>query len=69
MKPETFDVVVVGAGPVGLCMAIDLAQHGLPVMLLDDVEVRNQGTLQVMNEKMAPRLTLQMTLSVLRERP
>jgi 3-(3-hydroxy-phenyl)propionate hydroxylase len=29
-------VVVVGAGPVGLATAIDLAQHGVPVVLLDD---------------------------------
>jgi 3-(3-hydroxy-phenyl)propionate hydroxylase len=29
-------VVVVGAGPVGLATAIDLAQSGVPVVLLDD---------------------------------
>ena len=29
-------VVVVGAGPVGLAAAIDLAQHGVHVVLLDD---------------------------------
>ena len=29
-------VVVVGAGPVGLSAAIDLAQYGVPVVLLDD---------------------------------
>ncbi|MRV71783.1 FAD-dependent oxidoreductase [Duganella sp. FT92W] len=29
-------VVVVGAGPVGLATAIDLAQQGMPVLLLDD---------------------------------
>jgi 3-(3-hydroxy-phenyl)propionate hydroxylase len=29
-------VVVVGAGPVGLSAAIDLAQQGVPVVLLDD---------------------------------
>ncbi len=29
-------VVVVGAGPVGLTAAIDLAQHGIPVLVLDD---------------------------------
>ena len=29
-------VVVVGAGPVGLAAAIDLAQQGVPVVLLDD---------------------------------
>ncbi|GAB7542455.1 FAD-dependent oxidoreductase [Cupriavidus sp. 8B] len=29
-------VIVVGAGPVGLATAIDLAQHGVPVVLVDD---------------------------------
>ncbi|OXH86556.1 hypothetical protein CA831_23745, partial [Burkholderia multivorans] len=29
-------VIVVGAGPVGLAAAIDLAQQGVPVVLLDD---------------------------------
>jgi len=29
-------VVVVGAGPVGLATAVDLAQNGVPVVLLDD---------------------------------
>ena len=28
-------VVIVGAGPVGLTLAIDLAQRGQPVLLLD----------------------------------
>ena len=32
----THPVVVVGAGPVGLSVAIDLAQAGQPVVLLDD---------------------------------
>jgi len=29
-------VIVVGAGPVGLVAAIDLAQHGIPALVLDD---------------------------------
>ena len=29
-------VVVVGAGPVGLALAVDLAMHGTPVVVLDD---------------------------------
>ena len=29
-------VVVVGAGPIGLAAAIDLAQHDVPVVVLDD---------------------------------
>ncbi|MDM0122596.1 FAD-dependent oxidoreductase [Variovorax arabinosiphilus] len=34
--PARRPVVVVGAGPVGLSLAIDLAQRGVPVTLLDD---------------------------------
>jgi 3-(3-hydroxy-phenyl)propionate hydroxylase len=34
--PARRPVVVVGAGPVGLATAIDLAQQGIPVVLLDD---------------------------------
>jgi len=29
-------VIVVGAGPIGLATAIDLARHGVPVVLIDD---------------------------------
>lgn len=35
-QPAHHAVIVVGAGPVGLCAAIDLARHGVPVVLLDD---------------------------------
>ena len=34
--PASRPVVVVGAGPVGLVAAIDLAQQGVPVVVLDD---------------------------------
>ncbi|HSI50876.1 MAG TPA: FAD-dependent oxidoreductase [Ideonella sp.] len=34
--PVRRPVVVVGAGPVGLSLAIDLAQRGVPVVLLDE---------------------------------
>ncbi|NHM17673.1 FAD-dependent oxidoreductase [Tritonibacter mobilis] len=34
--PARHKVVVVGAGPVGLAAAIDLAQSGVPVVVLDD---------------------------------
>ena len=34
--PVLHNVVVIGAGPVGLGMAIDLAQHGIDVVVLDD---------------------------------
>ena len=34
--PARHPVVIVGAGPVGLAMAIDLAQRDIPVVVLDD---------------------------------
>ena len=34
--PARHPVVVVGAGPVGLALAIDLAQQDVPVLLLDN---------------------------------
>ncbi|MCW5610314.1 MAG: FAD-dependent oxidoreductase [Rubrivivax sp.] len=37
-------LVVVGAGPVGLAAAIDLAQHGQPVVLLDDDDTVSVGS-------------------------
>ncbi len=37
-------VVVVGAGPVGLSLAIDLAMQGLPVLLLDDDDRLSTGS-------------------------
>jgi 3-(3-hydroxy-phenyl)propionate hydroxylase len=37
-------VVVVGAGPVGLVAAIDLALHGVPVVLLDDSDRIGDGS-------------------------
>ena len=37
-------VVVVGAGPVGLAAAIDLAQRGQPVLLLDDDDTVSVGS-------------------------
>jgi 3-(3-hydroxy-phenyl)propionate hydroxylase len=37
-------VVVIGAGPVGLATAIDLAQQGLPVLLLDDDDTVSLGS-------------------------
>jgi 3-(3-hydroxy-phenyl)propionate hydroxylase len=37
-------VVVVGAGPVGLCTAIDLAAQGTPVVLLDEDQTVSVGS-------------------------
>ena len=37
-------VVVVGAGPVGLAAAIDLAQRGVPVVLMDDADRIGEGS-------------------------
>jgi 3-(3-hydroxy-phenyl)propionate hydroxylase len=42
--PRRHPVVVVGAGPVGLSAAIDLAQRGLPVLLLDDDDTVSVGS-------------------------
>ncbi|NKJ45522.1 FAD-dependent oxidoreductase [Burkholderia sp. SG-MS1] len=35
-QPALHPVIVVGAGPVGLATAIDVAQQGVPVVLVDD---------------------------------
>src|SRR6516225_11818861 len=37
-------VIVVGAGPVGLSLAIDLAQRGVEVVLLDDADRIGEGS-------------------------
>ena len=37
-------VVVIGAGPVGLTLALDLASHGVPVVVLDDADVVSVGS-------------------------
>jgi 3-(3-hydroxy-phenyl)propionate hydroxylase len=37
-------VVIIGAGPVGLALAIDLAQRGLRVVLLDDADRIGEGS-------------------------
>src|SRR5258707_1258162 len=35
MRPSSDRVIIVGAGPVGLCLALALAQQGVPVTLID----------------------------------
>ncbi len=42
--PVRRPVVVVGAGPVGLALAIDLAQHGVAVVLLDNDQRLSTGS-------------------------
>ncbi|MFZ3287606.1 MAG: FAD-dependent oxidoreductase [Telluria sp.] len=42
--PVRRPVVIVGAGPVGLATAIDLAQQGVPVLLLDDDRCLSDGS-------------------------
>ena len=42
--PVRRPVVVVGAGPVGLALAIDLAQHEIPVVLLDNDNTLSTGS-------------------------
>jgi 3-(3-hydroxy-phenyl)propionate hydroxylase len=42
--PATHPVVVVGAGPVGLTTALDLAQRGVRVVLLDDDSKLSTGS-------------------------
>ncbi|MDM0085396.1 FAD-dependent oxidoreductase [Variovorax sp. J31P179] len=42
--PVRHPVVVVGAGPVGLALAIDLAQHQIPVVLLDNDNTLSSGS-------------------------
>lgn len=41
---ETHPVVIVGAGPVGLAAALDLAQHGIRSIVLDDNNVVSHGS-------------------------
>src|SRR5690606_27757593 len=42
--PVHFPVIVVGAGPVGMSMALDLAQRGHEVLLLDDDNTLSVGS-------------------------
>ena len=42
--PSHHPVVIIGAGPVGLAAAIDLAQRGTPVVVLDDDDKLSSGS-------------------------
>jgi 3-(3-hydroxy-phenyl)propionate hydroxylase len=44
-------VLIVGAGPVGLCLAIDLAQRGQPVLLIDEDQTVSVGSRAVCHAK------------------
>lgn len=52
-RPGHYPVVVVGAGPVGLTTAIDLAQQGQPVVLLDNDDTVSIGSRGVCYAKRA----------------
>jgi 3-(3-hydroxy-phenyl)propionate hydroxylase len=52
-NPARHPVVVVGAGPVGLSLAIDLAQRGQPVVLLDDADRIGEGSRAICFSKRA----------------
>ena len=43
-QSRRYRVAIVGAGPVGLCMALDLAQHGSEVLLLDEDDKAAEGS-------------------------
>ncbi|ABE38253.1 monooxygenase, FAD-binding [Rhodopseudomonas palustris BisB5] len=51
--PARHPVVVVGAGPVGLSLAIDLAQRGENVVLLDDADRIGEGSRAICFSKRA----------------
>lgn len=43
-KPATYPVVIIGAGPVGLTLAIDLKLRGIDCVLLDDQDRIGEGS-------------------------
>lgn len=43
-RPVRHPVVIVGAGPVGLTAAIDLAKRGIPAIILDDADRIGEGS-------------------------
>jgi 3-(3-hydroxy-phenyl)propionate hydroxylase len=50
-KPAHHRVVIVGAGPVGLAMAADLALHGIQTVLLDDNNTVSVGSRGICHAK------------------
>ncbi len=49
--PKRYPVVIVGAGPVGLTAAIDLAVQGVPVVLLDEDNTVSVGSRGICHAK------------------
>ena len=43
-QPGHYPVIVVGAGPIGLCAAIDLALHGIDCVLMDEEAALSEGS-------------------------
>jgi 3-(3-hydroxy-phenyl)propionate hydroxylase len=41
---STAPVIIVGAGPTGMTAALDLAQHGIPSIILDEDHVLSEGS-------------------------
>ena len=50
-------VVIIGAGPIGLGAAIDLAQHGVPVVVVDDNDKVSFGSRAICFAKRALEIT------------
>ena len=44
MAPQRHPVVIVGGGPIGMALALDLGRKGTPVLVLDDHEGVGQGS-------------------------
>jgi 3-(3-hydroxy-phenyl)propionate hydroxylase len=43
-RPGRYRVIVIGAGPIGLCAAVDLAKHGIDCVLVDEEAALSEGS-------------------------